>query len=146
MVRGEGKEKERKTHDASDALDLARVSGPLRASLDDAFEQPDRLVVRRDRGGHVRRGLVRIEGDRVLCALQRLRQQLARCRRGRFGRGFSLATEADVWWRPQGVRGRWTARHGWVGWAVWPIAMGRGIVCFGLIYTLGRRRNRNRWC
>ena len=77
-----GREKEEEegkdTHDVSDALDLARVSGPLGASLDDAFEEPDGLVVRRDRGGHVRRGFVRVEGDRVLRAPQRLRQQLSR--------------------------------------------------------------------
>lgn len=78
MREGEGEGRRKKTHDVPDALDLVRVSGPLRASLDDAFEQPDRLVVRRDRGGHVRRGFVRVEGDRVLCAPQRLRQQLAR--------------------------------------------------------------------
>ena len=75
---GEGREGEKTTHDVSDALDLARISGPLRASLDDAFEQPDGLVVRRDRGGHFRHGFVRVEGDRVLCAPQRLRQELSR--------------------------------------------------------------------
>jgi len=69
---------EKSTHDVSDALDLARVSGPLGASLDDEFEEPDGLVVRRDRGGHVRRGFVRVEGDRVLRAPQRIRQQLSR--------------------------------------------------------------------
>lgn len=73
MKREIGGKKKKTTHDVSDSLDLVRVSWPLGASLDDASEESDGLVVSRYRGRHVVRLVVKfvlfgVERDGVLGA------------------------------------------------------------------------------